>query len=98
MTIKFVDGTIVNVSGLVEQKLFSTVSTNSICRASFSILEDLTASDVDTLLTAENIATMEYKATNEGQAIIITGYDKVNGATIRRGETTNIEVQMTKGV
>lgn len=98
MVIKFKDGTTKNCSNPIEQKIFkSGEAAGWLC--GFVITETMSSSDVDTVLTADNISSLDF-CTSEGVKLLdVIGYSKVTSAVIRYNELScSVEIQLTKGV
>ena len=98
MQIKFNDGSLVETTNPTEQKVFKSNGDTGWIIA-FSITTPMTSTELDKLLTEENISAITLM-NNETAAAVIEGYDKVTMVTIRYTSdvTSNIDVQMSKGL
>ena len=98
MFVKFKDGTTQNCSNPTEQKLFkSGEAAGWLC--AFVVSGIMNSTDVDSVLTADNISNLEF-CNDEGTKLFeISGYTKVTSVVVRYTETSgSVEIQLTKGV
>ncbi len=109
MKVKFANGVTKVCSSVTEQKIFKNVGGETVGAGWILFLKlsgETTSSALDDLLTAENVASLEFSATNEetGEETVLftlTGYDKITSSTIRHSEdstATYAEIQISKGV
>jgi hypothetical protein len=98
MLIKFNNGTQVETTNPTEQKVFKS-NGESGWIITFSITTPMTSTQLDELLTGENISLLTLM-NGETSSAVIEGYDKVTMVTIRYTSdvTSNIDVQMSKGL
>ncbi len=98
MQVKFKDGTIKKCSNPTEQKIFRNgAATGWLC--SFQIPEAMTSSEVDAVLTEENISALTFCNDAAEDLFTISGYDKLTSAVVRHAENDGtVEIQLTKGI
>lgn len=98
MQVKFKDGTIKNCSNPTEQKIFrSGAATGWLC--SFQISEVMTSTDVDAVLTDDNISELTFCNEKAEELFAISGYTKVTSAVVRHAEKDGtVEIQLIKGI
>ena len=98
MLVKFKNGTEKKCSSPIEQKLFRNgVAAGWLC--SFSLSETVTSTELDVLLTEENVSELTFCNDNSEALFTINEYSKVTSAIIRYAERENkIEIQISKGV
>lgn len=98
MIIKFKDGKSVETTNPTEQKVFKSNGDTGWIIA-FSILTPMTSTELDLLLTEDNIGEIVLTKSDESE-ISIAGYDKLTMLTVRYSNDTNatIDVQMSKGL
>lgn len=98
MQVKFKDDTIKKCSNPTEQKIFRNgAATGWLC--AFQISENMNSTDVDAILTDENISELTFCKENNEELFTICGYTKVTSAVIRHAENDGIvEIQLTKGI
>lgn len=98
MFVKFKDGTTKNCSNPTEQKLFKGgEAAGWLC--SFVMSGTMNSSDVDSVLTADNISSLEFCNDDGNKLFAIDGYTKVTSAVVRYAENSgSVEIQLTKGV
>lgn len=98
MLVKFKNGTKKKCTNPIEQKLFrSGNAAGWLC--SFSISETVTSTELDALLTSENIITLIFCNDNSEELFTINEYNKVTSAVIRYTEDESVvEVQFSKGL
>ncbi len=99
MNITFKDGTSKACTSPIEQKLFrGGAPAGWIC--SFRLSEVVTSSEIDVILTDDNISKMTFSDDNGVELFTIDGYTKVSSTVIRystdNGSIT--EIQLSKGV
>ena len=98
MFVKFKNGAKKKCTNPIEQKLFrSGNAAGWLC--SFSISETVTSTELDELLTAENISKLTFCNDNSEEIFAINEYNKVASAVIRYTEdNSTVEVQFSKGL
>ncbi len=98
MKAKFNDGTTVNCTSPVEQKLYrSGASVGWMC--SFRLTDTLTSNDIDTVLTEDNISKIIFVDDGGNELFEIEGYTKLSSVIIRYSESgAAVEIQLSKGV
>ncbi len=104
MKVKFKDGTVKNCTAPTEQKVFRAGGAAGWILM-FAIIADMTSSEVDSLINAENISDLVFIAEDENgfetNVFSISDYDKISSAIIRYADDkakTRVEIQLTKGV
>ena len=99
MKIKFKDGTIFEADMPVEKRVTKANGTSG-WLFSFSITTPLTSTEVDSLLTAENISRILLCDTDESQSQIVVGYTRIDNVTIRYSSENGsvADVQLSKGI
>ena len=98
MKLRFNDGTERTVTtNPIEQKLFRNGQPYG-WLLSVSVA-DLIATEVENVLSTENIQNMSLIADENNKTVELLGYEKVSALTIRHTETQTIaEIQFAKGV
>lgn len=98
MQVKFKDGTIKKCSNPTEQKIFRNgAATGWLC--AFQISEVMTSTDVDAVLTDDNISELTFCSDKAEELFAISGYTKVTSAVVRHAENDGtVEIQLTKGI
>lgn len=98
MRVKFKDGTLKNCSNPTEQKLFkSGEAAGWLC--AFVVSDTMNSSEVDAVVTPDNISALEFCNDDGSKLFDISGYTKVTSAVVRYAETSgSVEIQLTKGV
>lgn len=98
MLVKFKNGTEKKCSNPIEQKLFrSGVAAGWLC--SFSLSEIVTSTELDALLTEENVSELTFCNDNSEALFTINEYTKVTSAVIRYTEDgSKVEIQLSKGI
>lgn len=108
MNVKFADGVVKECTAPAEQKVFKTVDGETVGMGWVLILKltgNITSSEIDEILTPENVKSMEFSAETESgeykKLFTLGGYSKITSSTIRYSEdtaATYAEIQMSKGV
>ena len=108
MKVKFANGVVKECTAPTEQKIFKTVGGATVGAGWVLVLRltgNTTSSELDDVLTAENVSTLEFMAEDETgfrkTLFSLSGYDKITSSTIRHSEdvaATYTEIQMSKGV
>ena len=105
MKVKFPNGAIKECSAPTEQKIFKTNSNESGWILQLRLIGEITSTELDNLITIENIATLEFLSENENgedkTIFTLDGYKKITSSTIRHSEdttSTSVDIQLTKGV
>ena len=108
MKVKFANGTVKQCSSPTEQKIFKTVSGETVGMGWVLILRitgNITSTEVDALLVPENVGALEFISEGEDGEVsgtfTLDGYNKITSSTIRHSENpsnTYAEIQMSKGV
>ncbi len=98
MLVKFKNGTEKKCSNPIEQKLFrSGVAAGWLC--SFSLSETVTSTELDELLTEENVSELTFCNDDAEALFTINEYAKVTSAIIRYNKDENkAEIQLSKGI
>lgn len=98
MLLKFKDGTIKSCSNPVEQKLFrGEVAVGWLC--SVTISETTTSTEIDTLLTVNNISQLTFLGDTSEELFTLNGYSKLSSVIVRHSEkSSSVEIQISKGV
>lgn len=107
MKIKFANGTIKECTAPTEQKIFKTTN-NGVIGVGWMLMLKLigvtTSTELDNLLTAENVASLEFLTETENGAdktlFKLDGYSSVTSSAIRYSEDITAiytEIQLTKG-
>lgn len=104
MKVKFKDGTIRRCSSPIEQKVFRGGESAGWILM-LKLLGETTSSELDSILTPENITELEFFTATEygtGEALFtLSGYEKITSSSIRYAEdiaSTTTEIQLTKGI
>ena len=107
MKIKFANGVVKECTSPTEQKAFKNISEKTIGTGwilNLKLIGLITSSELDALLSEENVKSLEFSFTSdEGEEIILfnlEGYDKVTSSVIRYSEDTNTaytEIQLSRG-
>ena len=108
MKVKFANGVVKECQAPTEQKIFRNNNGEPTGVGWMLLLRltgVITSTDLDNIVTDENIASLEFLSENEnGEDITLftlDGYKKITSSTIRHAEDTNsthAEIQLTKGV
>lgn len=108
MKVKFANGVVKECTAPTEQKIFKTVGGETVGMGWVLILKlsgNITSSEIDEILTPENVGSLEFSAENEKgedtKLFSLGGYSKITSSTIRHAEdtaSTYAEIQMSKGV
>lgn len=108
MKVKFKNGSILKCSPPIEQKIFRNTGTENAGAGwvlTFRLLDSITSTQLDALVTAENVETLVFLTENEAgetiESFTLEGYDKLTSSSIRYAEnpTSSIaEIQLKKGV
>lgn len=81
----------------VEQKLFASGNANGWVLI-FTVLEDLSSTDVDNSFTSDAISRITFTKDDES-AIVIEGYERIASCSVRHKENSPcVEIQLAKGV
>lgn len=98
MLVKFKNETVKSCSNPTEQKLFkSGVAAGWLC--AFVLSENASSTEIDELLTTDNVSELIFMNDNKETLFTISGYEKVTSTVIRYNEPTGtVEIQLTKGV
>ena len=105
MKVKFANGVVRECNAPTEQKVFRTASGEQGWILQLKLTGEITSTDIDALITTENIGHLEFLTTTENgeekKIFELDGYNKVTSSTIRHAEditTTSVEIQLTKGI
>ena len=105
MKVKFSNGVIKECAAPTEQKVFGTTNNNNGWVLHLRLIGETTSTELDELITNENISNLEFLTTTEDgenkPEFNLVGYDKITSSTIRHAEdttTTIVEIQLTKGL
>lgn len=108
MKIKFANGAVKECAAPTEQKIFKTVGGEAVSTGWVLLLKltgNITSAELDGLLTAENVASLEFSAETESgeeEALFgLDGYSRLTSSTIRHAEdaaAAYAEIQLSKGV
>ena len=106
MKVKFANGVVKECSAPTEQKVFRTSSGESGWILHLRLIGEITSDELDKLITAENVVSMEFliqeeESTEYKVAFTLDGYDTITSSSIRHAEhtaSTSAEIQVTKGV
>lgn len=96
MNVKLKDGTMARCSNPIEQKIFKGgESAGWIC--SLTLSERLNSTEIDRLITAENMSEMTFLS-DEGETVVtLSGYSKLTSAVIRHSDVNgSVDIQLTK--
>jgi hypothetical protein len=98
MKVQLKNGTIVGCSNPIEQKVFKGgESAGWICSLTFT--DNLNSTEIDNLVTSENMSEMTFLNDENETVVTLTGYEKLTSAIIRHSaEKTSVDIQLTKGV
>ncbi len=98
MRIRLKNGTEKSCTNPVEQKVFRAgAAAGWLC--SFGFKENITSTELDEILTDDNISELTFCNDASEELFTITGYTKVTSTVIRYSEAaTEIEVQFSKGL
>ena len=106
MKVKFANGVVKECAAPTEQKVFRTASGENGWILHLRLMGEITSAELDELITAENIAPLEFLVETETSttgkvAFTLDGYNKITSSTIRHAEdtaSTSAEIQLTKGL
>lgn len=105
MKVKFANGAVKECSAPTEQKIFKTANGESGWMLQLRLLGEITSTELDNLVTVENIKPLEFLAETESgedkTIFTLDGYGKITSSTIRHAEdtkSTSVEIQLTKGL
>lgn len=108
MKVKFADGVVKECTAPTEQKIFKTVSGETVGMGWILILKltgSITSTELDRILITDNVSTLEFLTETENgedkTLFSLDGYSKITSSTIRHAEdtdATHTEIQLTKGV
>ena len=98
MLVKFKDGTKLKCTCPAEQKIFKNgEAAGWLC--AFTLSGVISSSEIDTLVTPDNISELVFCDGNEKELFSIGGYAKVSSVVVRYSETSgSAEIQLSKGV
>ena len=105
MKVKFANGVVKGCSSPTEQKIFKSNSGVSGWALSLRLIGKITSTELDEILTVENIASLEFLTEDENgenkTIFTLNGYDKITSSIIRHAEettSTTVDIQVSKGV
>lgn len=108
MRVKFLDGTVKECAAPTELKLFKTSDGELIGGGwllTLKLIGGLTAADVDSIFSPDNIKELEFSATdengNEKILFCLSGYERLTSSAVHYSEDftdTFAEIQLSKGV
>lgn len=108
MKVKFANGVVKECAAPTEQKAFRNVSGETVGIGwilNIRLLGGITSSELDNILTTDNVKTLEFATNNEDGTektlFSLDGYDKITSSAIRHAEdisATSAEIQLTKGI
>ena len=103
MKVKFANGVVKECTAPTEQKAYRA-GTEAGWFLLLKLKGEMTSTELDNLLTAENYASLEFLTTTKSgedkTLFTIGGYDNITSSTIRYAENTadtQSEIQLTKG-
>ena len=100
MKVKFANGVVKTCTAPTEQKIFKIVSEkDSSWLLNFRLTENVTSSEMDLLVTNDNIETLEFTDDSGNMLFMLSGYEKVTSAIIRHSDsadTASVEIQLSK--
>ena len=96
MLLKFKDGTTKTCANPLEHRLLRNgISIGWIC--TIRILEDMPTSEIDKVLTLDNISELTFCDESLKELFVISGYKKIGNVIIRHpGVSSEIEIQLEK--
>jgi hypothetical protein len=96
MYVKLKNGTTVNCSNPIEQKIFKG-GTDAGWICSLSLTSRLNSNEIDELVTADNMSEMTF-FNDDGETIVtLSGYSKLTSAVIRHSDINgSVDIQLTK--
>ena len=104
MKVKFVNGVVKDCTSPTEQKVYKSGASSGWLLI-LRLIGGVTSSDLDALLTEDNIKSLDFLSEKEDGEIktlfTLSDYSKVTSAIIRHDENTSdayAEIQLTKGV
>ena len=104
MKVSFVDGVVRECTPPTEQKLMKKTPDGELVPAgwvmTFHLIGVTDSSDIDRILTPENVQEMLFLSENDKTLFSLTGYSEVSSAAIRHAEdasATRAEIQFIKG-
>lgn len=101
MKVRFKDGVVKDCTAPTEQKIFKSVDGKTGWMLMLRLIGEITSTELDNILTTDNIATLEFFSEDNIPLFTLDGYDKITSSTIRHSEdttSTSVEIQLTKGV
>lgn len=108
MRVKFLDGTVRECAAPTEQKLFKTADGELIGGGwllTLKLIGGLTAADVDSIFSSDNIKELEFATTDESgeekTLFSLSGYERLTSSAVHYSEDftdTVAEIQLSKGV
>lgn len=106
MKVKFKDGSTLSCTPPIEQKIFRNTGTENTSAGwvlTFRLLDGITSTHLDALITAENVETLVFLTENEAEetieAFTLEGYSRLTSSSIRYAEnptSTVAEIQLKK--
>lgn len=98
MLVKFKNGTEKKCTNPIEQKVFrSGVAAGWLC--TFNLSETTTSTELDALLTEENVSELTFCNDVSEELFTISDYTKITSAIIRYTEEgSKVEMQLSKGL
>ena len=104
MKVKFVNGVVKDCASPTEQKVYKAGASSG-WLLTLRLIGGITSSDLDDILTEDNIKSLDFLLENEDgedkTLFTLADYSKVTSAVIRHDENTSdtyAEIQLTKGV
>lgn len=103
MKVRFKDGTVKNCGTPTEQKFFKADG-NSGWVLCFSLMDNMTSTEADEIITPENVSDLSFISEDENgkeTTIHISGYERISSTMIRHSEekdNTKIDIQVAKEV
>ena len=108
MKVKFANGVVKECTAPTEQKIIRNLGAETVgigWALFLKITGGVTSAELDEILTAENVKTLEFLTEAENgedtKLFSLDGYDKITASTIRHSENADsafAEIQMSKGV
>lgn len=102
MKVKFLNNVVKKCTAPIEQKIFKNLSGDLQSVGwllNLRLMENITSSDLDLLITRNNIGTLEFTDDSDKTLFVLSGYDRVTSTIIRHSdnaETTSVEIQLSK--
>ena len=108
MKVKFANGVVKPCTTPTEQKVFRNIDGVMVgvgWLLNLRLMGATTSQEVDEVLTASNITSLEFLAETENgedkTIFVLDGYDKITSSVIRHTEdttSTSVEIQLSKGI